>query len=213
MPRHPSTTAVLPIAQCLACALLHASGGLSFNFQMSGDTPGGLAAGRTLRRSHAQAVTHSGGHSLCLHHADELLKADISVMGPGGGLGVVLDGHGLLLLVHHACACAVIQVDVGHLHTSWQSLGVHCEVVVLGADLNAARGVVADGVVAAVVSELELEGLAAKGLPQDLVAHADAKHRLLAQDLLGVVDGVGGSGGVTGAVAEEDAIWVHLEHL
>ena len=57
-------------------------------------------------------------------------------------------------------------------------------------------GVVADGVVAAVVAELELEGLAAKGLPQHLVAHADPKHRLLAQNLLGVVHSVRGRGGV-----------------
>ena len=46
------------------------------------------------------------------------------------------------------------------------------------------------------VSELELEGLAAKGLPQDLVPHADAEHRLLAQDLLRVLHGVGGGGGI-----------------
>ena len=41
----------------------------------------------------------------------------------------------------------------------------------------------ADGVVAAVVPKLELEGGAPKGLPQQLVAHADAKHRLLPNDL------------------------------
>jgi hypothetical protein len=35
-------------------------------------------------------------------------------------------------------------------------------------------------VVASVVPKLELEGLAAKGLAQDLVTHADAKHGLLA---------------------------------
>jgi hypothetical protein len=39
-----------------------------------------------------------------------------------------------------------------------------------------------------VVPKLELEGLPAKGLPQYLVAHADAKHRLLAQDGLGVLN-------------------------
>ncbi len=33
------------------------------------------------------------------------------------------------------------------------------------------------------VPKLELEGGASKGLPQKLVAHADAKHRLLPNDL------------------------------
>lgn len=45
----------------------------------------------------------------------------------------------------------------------------------------------ADGVVAAVVPELKLERGAAHGLAQDLVAHADAEHRLLAQHLLHVL--------------------------
>lgn len=57
--------------------------------------------------------------------------------------------------------------------------------------------------VATVVPKLELEGLAAKGLAQDLVAHADAKHGLLAQNLLCVLHGVGSSGGITLRAMEE----------
>ena len=41
--------------------------------------------------------------------------------------------------------------------------------------------------VPAVVPELELEGGAADGLPQDLVAHADAEHGLLPQQRLHVL--------------------------
>lgn len=44
-------------------------------------------------------------------------------------------------------------------------------------------GAKADGVVAAVVPKFELECLAAERLSQQLVAHADAKHRLLANHL------------------------------
>lgn len=47
------------------------------------------------------------------------------------------------------------------------------------------------------VPELELERLAAKRLPHELVAHADAEHGLLAQDGLRVLHGVGGGGGIT----------------
>jgi hypothetical protein len=58
-------------------------------------------------------------------------------------------------------------------------------------------GVEPDGVVASVVSELELEGLGTEGLPQHLVAHADAEHWFLAQDLLGVLHRVRHRGRVT----------------
>lgn len=73
----------------------------------------------------------------CLHHVHKLLKAHICIVWAWGCLWVVLDGHGLLLSPHHASASAIIQVDVGHLHTSGQGLWVHSKVVVLGADLNA----------------------------------------------------------------------------
>ena len=39
-----------------------------------------------------------------LHHSNKLLKADVGVVGAGGCLGVVLDGHGHQVLVHHACS-------------------------------------------------------------------------------------------------------------
>jgi hypothetical protein len=69
--------------------------------------------------------------------------------------------------------------------------------VVLGADLDAARGHVSDRVVASVVPEGQLEGRATKSLAEDLVAHADSEDGLLAQEGLGILNGVGGSGRVT----------------
>jgi hypothetical protein len=48
------------------------------------------------------------------------------------------------------------------------------------------RGREPDRVVAAVVAKRQFEGGAAQRLPQHLVPHADAKHRLLADDGLGV---------------------------
>ena len=46
------------------------------------------------------------------------------------------------------------------------------------------------------VPELELEGGASQGLPQDLVAHADAEERLLAQQQLHVLHNLRHCGGV-----------------
>ncbi len=58
-------------------------------------------------------------------------------MGPWGSLRVVLNSHGSLLSVHHTSTCAIIQVDVCHLHPFRQGLGIDSIVVVLCTDLNA----------------------------------------------------------------------------
>jgi hypothetical protein len=47
-----------------------------------------------------------------------------------------LDCHGLLGWVDHACACAVVEVDVRHLNALGQGVGVDGKVVVLSADLH-----------------------------------------------------------------------------
>ena len=47
--------------------------------------------------------------------------------------------------------------------------------------------------IASMMSEFELEGLSSKCLPQNLVTHADPKHWLLSEDLLGILNRVGGS--------------------
>lgn len=74
---------------------------------------------------------------------------------------------------------------------------VHSIVVILRADFDSASGHVADGVVSSVVAKGELKGRATEGLTQDLVAHADSKHRQLADNGLGILDGVGDSRWVT----------------
>ena len=54
------------------------------------------------------------------------------------GFRVVLNGHRPLGWPDHASTGAIVQVDVGHLHTFRERLGVHCIVVVLCANLDAA---------------------------------------------------------------------------
>ncbi len=48
---------------------------------------------------------------------------------------MVLDAHGLLGLAQQPRACAVVEVDVSHLHVIRESGRVDCVVVVLRADL------------------------------------------------------------------------------
>lgn len=94
-----------------------------------------------------------------LHHlVNKHLKAHIRVVRARARLRVVLDAQRRLVLHDQARASAVVEVDVRDLDVGRQRGRVDGEVVVLGRDLDAARGLVADRVVASVVAELELEG-------------------------------------------------------
>eukprot|EP00215_Chloropicon_roscoffensis_P010315 CAMPEP_0196642264 /NCGR_PEP_ID=MMETSP1085-20130531/4497_1 /TAXON_ID=41879 ORGANISM="Pycnococcus sp, Strain CCMP1998" /NCGR_SAMPLE_ID=MMETSP1085 /ASSEMBLY_ACC=CAM_ASM_000807 /LENGTH=549 /DNA_ID=CAMNT_0041971601 /DNA_START=92 /DNA_END=1743 /DNA_ORIENTATION=+ len=157
-----------------------------------------------LRLQHALAL---------LHHLHELVKGDVGVVWARAGLRVVLDCQDVQLLGDHAGDCAVVEVDVGDLHAVREGSGVHCKVVVLGADLDGIGQGVLDRVVPAVVAELELEGRPAKGLAQDLVPHADPKARQLSDDVLRIVHGVRGRARVSRSVAEEHSVRLHLQHL
>ena len=66
-----------------------------------------------------------------------------------------------------------------------QRVGIDREAVVLAGDRDRAGGEVLDRLVAAVVAELELAGLAAQREPEQLVAEADAEHRVVGGDQLG----------------------------
>src|SRR6185295_7552863 len=90
-------------------------------------------------------------------------------------LGMVLYGEGRLALHREALDGAVVQVQVGDLGAVLQRIDVHGEAVVLGRDLDLAGGEILDGLVSAVMAELELVGLPAEGQAEDLMAQADAE--------------------------------------
>ena len=70
----------------------------------------------------------------------------------------------------------VVQVDVGQINFALlQRVGIDGEVVVVRGDLDLAGCQLLDRMIAAVVSELQLVGLAAQGEPDELVAEADAE--------------------------------------
>ena len=85
--------------------------------------------------------------------------------------------------------------------------------MVLGRDVDPAGLEVLDRVVGAAVAEGELEGLQADRPAEELVAEADADHRLLADHAAHVLDDVVEGAGVTGTVGEEDEIRVAGEHV
>ena len=67
--------------------------------------------------------------------------------------------------------------------------------------------------IAAVVAELQLVGLAAEGEADQLVAEADAEDRDTTHQAADVFLGVGAGLGVAGAVGEEDAVGLEGEHV
>jgi len=71
----------------------------------------------------------------------------------------------------------VVQIDVTELDVGGQPGRVDCEAVVLGRDLDLARRLIPDRVIGASMTELELEGLGAKCLAEELMAQANPENR------------------------------------
>ena len=94
-----------------------------------------------------------------------------------------------------------------------QRIGIDGEAVVLGGDGDFAGAQILDRLVAAAVAELQLEGRAAEGVGEDLVAEADAEDRELADESRDFLVDVAEGGGIAGAVGEEDAVRIFRQHL
>ena len=94
-----------------------------------------------------------------------------------------------------------------------QGVGIDGETVVLRGDGDAAVAQVLDGLVAAAVAEFELEGLAADGVAEDLVAEADGEDGFARQQDADLAVDVVEGGGIAGAVGEENAVGLQGEHV
>jgi hypothetical protein len=128
------------------------------------------------------------------------------------GFGVVLDRETTLLGAADALNDAVIEIHVAH-HAALQRIGYDRVVVVLGGDFNASGREILDGMVAAVVTEGQLERSSSESVGQELVAEADAKDRRGAKKICEYRDLRPESSRVTGAVREEDAVGMKLTNV
>src|SRR5262245_23908434 len=92
---------------------------------------------------------------------------------------------------------------------------INGEAMVLAGDDHAPGVEVLHRVVRAVVPELHLHGLRARGEAHELVAEADAEHRQPrgVEDLADRLDGVVAGLGIAGPVREEYSIGLHSENL
>src|SRR5690242_17135803 len=79
--------------------------------------------------------------------------------------------------------------------------------MVLRGDLDLAGGLVEYGMIRAVMTERQLERPCTEGEPQDLMAEADAEHRLAARaQLLGRGDAVSHGRRISGSVRQEEPV-------
>ena len=144
----------------------------------------------------------------------EVAEEVVGIVRAGGGFRVVLDAEERERLVAQAFERLVVEVDVGELDlVGVDGVGIDGEVVVVGGDFDFAGGVVANGMVAAVMAELELVGFAAEGESAELVAQADAEDGHAAHHVADGADGVVDGLGVAGAVGEEDAVGLEGEDV
>ncbi len=84
---------------------------------------------------------------------------------------MVLDGKDGQLPVAQTLHRAVVKVDMGNLQpVVFNALRVNGVTVVLSGDMDSAGSQVTDGMIAAAMTKLQLEGLATKGAGDKLVA-------------------------------------------
>ena len=132
----------------------------------------------------------------------------------GRGFGVVLHAEERQRAVAQAFQRLVVEVYVGQFHfIRVDRVGVDGEVVVVSGYLHLAGGVVANRVIAAMVAELKLVGLAAKRQSGKLMAEADSKDRHAAQELPGRPNSIVDRLRVARSVRQEDAVRFHLQHI
>ena len=136
-------------------------------------------------------------------------------MGSRARLGVVLDGEDGKFAVGEAFHRSVVDVDVADGEAAGGRDGgcVDLEAVVLGGDVDASGGDVADGMVGAAVPEAEAGGLGADGQSHHLVAEADGgeghappRDRAVQEGAKRLDGGGEGTGAwVARAIADDDA--------
>src|SRR5207302_10397875 len=102
-----------------------------------------------------------------------------------------------------------------------EACGVHRKSVILGSDLNLARGQILHGVISPPMTELEFESLSSEREAQELLPQADAHHRKaitrlaafeIFDELLQRLDAVSDGGGVPWAVRHHDPMRMKVQY-
>ena len=126
---------------------------------------------------------------------------------------MILDAEHRFAPVTHAFHGLVVQVDVGRLQFGRKIVQVDGKAVILRGDLDPVGQIIEDRLIRSTMAELELEGLAAQGNPQKLMAQADAENRGLADQAVDGVVGIGQRFRIAGSVGQEHPIGFMGQHL
>src|SRR5579872_1389910 len=136
-----------------------------------------------------------------LHHLGEVFEQIMRVVGTGTGFRVILHAEERQVLVPQAFQCVVVQIHVREFDFArGQRIRIDGEVVVVRRDLDFAAVQLLHRMIAAVMPELQLVGLASERDAGKLVAKTNSKDRLAAHETANVVDRVSTGFGISGPV-------------
>jgi len=118
----------------------------------------------------------------------ELCKQGRRVVRTRRCFGVILHAKNRFCLVSQSFHCLVVQIDAVNGNVRWQRFGINGKSVILGCDLDFAGFQIFHGLIAATVSEFQLERFATERLAKDLVSKTNSKnwHARLDQITYGV---------------------------
>lgn len=170
----------------------------------------GLRRGMVHGKRYLNPLRHSGR---ILHHLKEVIEEIVAIVRSGGSFRMVLDAEGWKLAMSDAGDGLVVEVAVGNFEVGREARFIDGEAMVLSGDFDAAVAESEDGLVRAAVAELHLESLGTAGQRKELMTEADAKDRAFAEEGADGGDGIFDGFGVTGSIAEEDAVRVLIEDL
>ena len=129
-------------------------------------------------------------------------------MGPGGCLGMELDGHNSFRAVPYTRNRSVIQMPVSDLQFGRQPFLFNRIAVILRGDDHTACPQILNRLIRSTVAELQLKRARAESQREDLVAQTDAEDGLYLGKAPGCLVGLSEHSRVTGAIGEKDAIGV-----
>src|SRR6266849_2221001 len=112
-----------------------------------------------------------------LHQLCEAIEEIANVVRPGARLGMPLEAERRPIGARKALQAAVEERNVGRFQVRRERIRVDCEAVVLTGDDDRSALQILHRVVGAVMPELHLHGLRARGEPHELVAEADSEGR------------------------------------
>src|SRR5215467_6114619 len=136
-----------------------------------------------------------------LHHLHEVLEQIVRVMRAGAGLRVILHAEQRQIAMAQALERRVVQIYVRQLDFGLrQRVGIDGKIVIVRGNLDFAGAKLLHRMIAAVMPELELVGLATERDAGELVTETNAEDRLPPHEAADIVDRIGAWLGIAGAV-------------